>query len=75
VNKFDFITHARKCLCIYFRLACFCCFSFLFFNIKKIKIGGKDVEILYFLFIAFQKLHVFLPDTSVHCSLIEYAYI
>jgi len=32
-------------------------------------------KFIYFLLIAFQILHVFLPDTSVHCTLIEYAYI
>jgi hypothetical protein len=29
----------------------------------------------FFLLIAFQILHVFLPDISVHCALIKYAYI
>jgi hypothetical protein len=29
----------------------------------------------FFFFIAFQILYVFLPDISVHCALIEYAYI
>jgi hypothetical protein len=28
-----------------------------------------------FLFLAFQILHVFLPDILVHCALIDYAYI
>jgi uncharacterized membrane protein YhaH (DUF805 family) len=51
-------------------------FSFfcLLFFIKK-KMGGEDVEFLFFLLIAFQILHVFLPDISVHCALIKYAYI
>jgi hypothetical protein len=49
-----------------------CYFSVL---VKKKKNGGEDVEILYFLLIAFQILHVFLPDMSIHCALIEYAYI
>jgi len=29
----------------------------------------------FFLFLACQILHVFLPDTSVHCAFIDYAYI
>jgi hypothetical protein len=29
----------------------------------------------FFLLIAFQILHVFLLDISVHCALIKYAYI
>jgi hypothetical protein len=51
------------------------------FSTKKIKIGGVDVEFFifyfyfFFLLIAFQILHVFLPDISVHCALIKYAYI
>jgi hypothetical protein len=49
----------------------FFCLIFL----KKKKNGREDAEILYFLLITFQILHVFLPDTSVHCALIEYAYI
>jgi hypothetical protein len=32
-------------------------------------------KILFFLLIAFQILHVFLPDSLVHCALPEYAYI
>jgi hypothetical protein len=32
-------------------------------------------RILFFLLIVFQILHVFLPDISVDCVLIEYAYI
>jgi hypothetical protein len=30
---------------------------------------------LYLFLVAFQILYVFLPDISVHCALIEYAYI
>jgi hypothetical protein len=30
---------------------------------------------IYILLIAFQILHVFSPDISVHCELIKYAYI
>jgi len=49
-------------------------FCVLVFNKKK-KIGGEDAELFFFLLIAFQILHVFLPDISVHCALIKYAYI
>jgi hypothetical protein len=42
---------------------------------KKKKNGGEDAEFYVFLLIAFQILHVLLPDISVHCALIEYAYI
>jgi len=45
-------------------------FCLFFFNIKK---GGEDAEFLFL--IAFQILHVFLPNIFVHCILIEYAYI
>jgi hypothetical protein len=47
-------------------------FCLIFFNIKK-NIGGEDVD--FFFLIAFQISYVFLPDISVHCALIEYAYI
>jgi hypothetical protein len=50
----------------------FLLFSILLFSTKK-KIGGKDAE--FFFRVAFQILHVFLPDILVHCALIEYAYI
>jgi hypothetical protein len=37
--------------------------------------GYRIGPLLIFFFIAFQILHVFLLDNSVHCALIEYAYI
>jgi hypothetical protein len=74
--KFVLTIHARRCLCIYFHLACSCCFSVFFFNIKKKKKKREKMRNFYFSFlIAFQILNIFLPDTSVHCALIEYAYI
>jgi hypothetical protein len=51
-------------------------FFFLIFQQKKKKKNwGEDAELYFFLLIAFQILHVFLPDISVHCALIKYAYI
>jgi hypothetical protein len=50
-------------------------FCLLVLKKKKKKIGGEDAEFLFFLLIAFQILYMFLPDISVHCALIEYAYI
>jgi uncharacterized membrane protein YhaH (DUF805 family) len=48
----------------------------LFFNKnKKKKIMEEDAEFYVFLLIALQVLCVFLPDISVHCALIDYAYI
>jgi len=47
--------------------------SLLFFNQKiNKKILGEKMQNFFFLFllIAFQILHVFLPDISVHCALI-----
>jgi len=52
----------------------FVIFLSYFFQHKKKKIGGEDAEFLFFLFIGFQILHAFLPDISIHCALIEYAY-
>jgi hypothetical protein len=49
-------------------------FFYLLVFIKK-KNWGEDAEFLFFLLIAFQILYMFLPDISVHCALIEYAYI
>jgi hypothetical protein len=46
---------------------------FLFYFKKKI--GVEDAEFFFFMLIAFQILHVFLPDISVHCALIAYACI
>jgi hypothetical protein len=59
----------------FLKKACFCCFSVLFLKKKK-KIGGVDAEFYFiFLLIAFQILHVYLPDISIHYAVIEYAYI
>jgi hypothetical protein len=52
----------------------FVVFLFIGFQQKKIN-WGEDAELSFFLLIAFQILHVFLPDISVHCALIKYAYI
>jgi len=46
------------------------------FQPKKKKLVEKMRNfILFFLLIAFQILHVLLPDISVHCTLTKYAYI
>jgi hypothetical protein len=50
-------------------------FCLLIFNKKKKKLGGEDAELYFFLLIAFQILHLFLPNISIHCALIKYAYI
>jgi hypothetical protein len=51
-------------------------FCLLVFNKKKRKIfWGEDTEFFFFFSIAFQILYMFLPNISVHCALIEYAYI
>jgi hypothetical protein len=52
----------------------FVVFLFIGFQQKK-KNWGEDAELYFFLLIAFQILHVFLPDNSVHCVFIKYAYI
>jgi hypothetical protein len=58
--------------------------SFFFYFIvvnqkKKKKLGAKMHNFFFFLYIyiyiAFQIFYVFLPNISVHCKLIEYAYI
>jgi hypothetical protein len=46
-------------------------FYFIVFNKKK-KLGEKMQNFFY---IVFQILYVFFPDISVHCALIECAYI
>jgi len=62
-----------------FSSSMFLLFFCLFFQHKKEKKKKKKREKMrnfYFSFlIAFQILNIFLPDTSVHCALIEYAYI
>jgi hypothetical protein len=49
-------------------------FYFIVFNKKKKNLEEK-MQNFYFFRVAFQILYVFLPDISVHCALIEYAYI
>jgi hypothetical protein len=49
---------------------------FTFSTKNKNKNWGRRCKKKFsFLLIAFQMLYVFLPDISVHCALIEYAYI
>jgi hypothetical protein len=48
---------------------------FLFIGFQQKKKWGEDAEFLFFLLIAFQILHVFLPDISIYCALIKYAYV
>jgi hypothetical protein len=48
---------------------------FVFNKKKKKKLGEKMRNFYFFLWIAFQILYKFLPNISVHCVLIEYAYI
>jgi uncharacterized membrane protein YhaH (DUF805 family) len=50
-------------------------FCLFVFNKKKKKKFGEKMRNFIFLLIAFQILHVFLPDISVHYALINYAYI
>jgi hypothetical protein len=42
---------------------------------KKKNLGVKMRNFYFFLLISFQILYMFLPDISVRCTLIEYAYI
>jgi hypothetical protein len=42
---------------------------------KKITFGGEVAGVLFFLFLVCQILHVFLFDISLHCALIDLAYI
>jgi hypothetical protein len=53
----------------------FVVFLFIGFQQKKKKNWGEDAELYFFLLIAFQILHMFLPDNSVHWAFIKYAYI
>jgi len=65
-------------LCLYvflFLKTMFFFFLFFFFlkKKKKKKKWGRRCRILFLLY-SFSE-YVFLPDISVHCALIEYAYI
>jgi len=59
---------------IYFSISMSLLFLYFIVLKKKKKIGGEDADFFFF-FLAFQILYVFLPDISVYCTLIEYAYI
>jgi len=69
-DRFDLTTHAR------FRFWFFTIEHFLLFLCRYFLIKKNGVEDAYIFFlIAFQILHVFLPDISVHYALIKYACI
>jgi hypothetical protein len=53
---------------------CLLFFNLSVFNKKKKKNLREDAELYFFLLISFQILLVFLPDNSVHCAFIKYAY-
>jgi Na+/H+ antiporter NhaA len=73
---FGFTLHARNRCHFLFHKHVFGVFLSHFSTKKKKKNWGEDAEFLFFfLLIAFQILHVFLPDILVHCELIKYAYI
>jgi len=59
-------------------LLCVSIFLFFFYFIvfkKKKQNWGRICKNFIFFRVAFYILYVFLPDISVHCALIEYAYI
>jgi uncharacterized membrane protein YhaH (DUF805 family) len=61
------------CVSMFFVVFLFYCFQK---KKKKNRIGGEDAEYIYiYIRVVFQILYVFLPDISVHCALIEYAYV
>jgi uncharacterized membrane protein YhaH (DUF805 family) len=71
---FDFTSQARTRYFVIFLKACFCCFL-SFFSIyiyiyiyKKKKKKREKMQNFFFFLIAFQILHVFFPDISVHCA-------
>jgi len=47
---------------------------FIVFHNNKKKMG-ENMQNFFFILTAFQILHVFLPDISVHCALLEYDFI
>jgi hypothetical protein len=77
IHKFDLALHAS--LMIFFFPPYSMCLLFLIIIIIIIiiiiNLGVKMQGILFFLFLACQILYVFLPDISVHCALIDYAYM
>jgi hypothetical protein len=73
---FDFTLHAGTRCYFFFHKHVLVVFLFNFFvSTKKIKNWGRRCIIFFFLLIAFQILYVFLPNISVYCALIKYAYI
>jgi hydrogenase-4 membrane subunit HyfE len=77
---FDFTLHAGTRCYFIFHKHVFVVFLFYCFQHKRIKKNKKKLRekiqnFIFFLLITFQILHVFLSDISIHCALIEYAYI
>jgi hypothetical protein len=78
---FDFTLHAGTRCHFLFHKHVFVAFMFIGFQ-QNIYIyiyiyiyWGENAKFLFFLLIVFQILYMFLSDISVHCALIEYAYI
>jgi hypothetical protein len=56
-------------------LLCLLVFNKIYIYIYIYIYWGENAKFLFFLLIVFQILYMFLSDISVHCALIEYAYI
>jgi hypothetical protein len=72
---FGFTLHVGTRCHFLFHKHVFVVFLCIGFQQKKKKLGEKMWNFIFFFLIAFQILHVFLPNISVHCALIKYAYI
>jgi hypothetical protein len=71
-HKFDFALHASPLM--FYLYSMFLLFLIIYIYIY-IYLGVKMKGILFFLFLAYQILHVFLFEILVHCTLIDYAFI
>jgi hypothetical protein len=71
-DRFGFTLHVGIRCHFLFHKHVFVVLLFIGFQQKKI---GEKMRNFIFLLIAFQILHVFLPDISVHYAFIKYAYI
>jgi hypothetical protein len=65
--ELDFIFFPKSMFLFYF--------FFVSFKKRKEKEGVKRCSNFYFSLLTFQISHIFLPDISIRCALMEYAYI